>query len=953
MTGTAETLWMRWRNGLALLVLAWATLFAALVHVKVFSRAQFGFEVDAALTVTRSRVPGISPGERIEAVETETGRTSFPSVFSWLMFLDEAGSAPVRLWVRAPGAAQARPVEAAPFRRPLFPKLLYMLIPGLLTLLCALYLARRLWGDPLAPFLVLTEAATYVLVLSYTNLESIAASPPLLLQFFTWNVLAPPALVLFFLRVPVPAGWGRWPRAGWLFVPSLAQYLATVVLYLRLLVSPSEDMQWQFLTFVRFAIPVVNLGYGAVVAALMFWRVRTPTEKRQGVLYLGYGFVLALLVLTSSAFLHSRTTAVAQILNGNDQLMVLYGVLALSLTLSTSSKWTRILDRWVNRGFVYGAITAGILLLYIVLSGFIGLVLTQMFGVTSRIVTIGAAVLSTAGLFSVKPIVQDSIDRLFFRTRYRYAETLRELGERLAGIMELPRLLAQLLRILGENMGLSRASAWRYQEGRLARQQAWGAAPAAEAVSCPVSLLRRLRAQDPHSCVFLASRFADSREGEAETIRELFRSLEADCLVLLEFQGDTLGVLALAAPDGAFVFSRDEVDLLESVGKQAAVAMKNALSYSTILQLSESLAAQKREIELLKSRLEVENVYLRQELLSTARFGDLVGASPPMLQVRQMIEKVAPTDATVLITGESGTGKELVARTIHALSPRKERAMVVVNCAAIPETLLESELFGYVKGAFTGAVRRKVGQFEIADGSTLFLDEIGELTPALQVKLLRVLQEREFYPVGSETPVKVDVRIVTATNRDLAAMVQAGTFREDLYYRIHVVPIHLPALRERGDDVALLAQYLLEMHARRMGRKITGFTRAAMERLRTYSWPGNVRELSNVIERAVTLSDGPVLDADLLIPAIPDGGAFPMPGSDFPGKSAPPENDDPGFELPYKEAVEAFRRRYIQRLLERTGGNKSEAARLAGVNRPYLHRLIRELGLADDSEEET
>lgn len=949
MTTVFERIWLRWRNALALAVLAWATIFAVLVHIKVFSRAQFGIDVNANLVVTRSQIPGISPQDHLEAVKTPRKHIDFPSVFSWLLFLDEADESHVRLQVRTQGETTARFVEVRPQKRPLFPKLLYMLIPGIVTLLCALYLAYRLQKNPLAPFLVLTEAATYVLVLSYTNLESIAASPPLLLQFFTWNMLAPPALVLFFLRVPAPTPWGRWPRTGWLFVPSLVQYFITIFLYLRLLVSPSETIQWQFLTVARFAIPLVNFGYGIVVAALMLWRVRTPTEKRQGVLYLGYGFVLALLVLTSSAFLHSRDTAVAQILNGNDQLMILYGVLALSLTLSTSSKWTRILERWVNRGFVYGAITVGIVLLYIVLSGFIGLVLTQMFGVTSRIVTVGAAVLSTAGLFSVKHIVQDYIDRLFFRTRYRYAETLRELSERMAGVMELSRLLAQLVRILGENMGLSWASAYRYHEGHLIRQQTWGPAPEIMSIDCPATLLRRLQTIEPHSCVFLAS-WMSTGKTDAAWIR-IFDALHAKCLVVLEFQGEWLGVLALGAVDETFTFSRDELDLLESVAKQASVAMKNALSYSTILHLSESLAAQKREIEQLKSRLEVENVYLRQELLSTARFGDLVGNSPAMLQVRQMIEKVAPTDATVLITGESGTGKELVARTIHALSPRHGRAMVVVNCAAIPETLLESELFGHVKGAFTGATRRKVGQFEIADGSTLFLDEVGDLPLALQVKLLRVLQEREFHPVGSETPVKVDVRIIAATNRDLKAMVQAGTFREDLYYRIHVVPIHLPLLRQRGDDVILLAQYLLDMHARRMGRKLTGFSRAAIERMRAYAWPGNVRELSNVIERAVTLAEGPILDADILLPAI--SVTSELPTRETPTTTSVLENENLVFDLPYKEAVETFRRRYIARALERTGGNKSEAARLAGVNRPYLHKLIRELGITGESNGES
>jgi two-component system, NtrC family, response regulator HydG len=947
----ADRTWSRLRTWLVFAGLAWAAVFAVLVHVKVFTRAHLGVTIDDQLTVTGSRVPGVVPGDRLLAAEHAGQRTPFPSVFAWLRWLDEPLAGPVTLHVLGPGQEAPRAVVTSPGPRPWFPKILYLLVPGLITLLCAGYLLRRPDAHPIFPFLVVTEVATYVLVLSYTNLESLAASPPLLLQFFAWNVLAPPALVLFFLRTPSTVAWGRWPKAGWLFVPSLLQFLATVIMYARLLLRPDAATQGQFLTYTRFALPLTNLCYGLAVVALIFWRVRAGRpERRLGILYLGYGFVLALLGLTSFVFLHSQSTAVAQILGGNDLLMVLYSVLAISLTMSTSSKWTRILDRWVHRGFVYGAISAGSLVLYIGLSWLIGLLLTQMFGLTSRTVTLWAAVLVTAGLFSVRHVVQEYVDRLFFKTRYRYAETLRELGERMAAIMELPRLLAQLVRIVGESIGLPWARVYRVEGARLTRLSSWGEGAGPSSVPCPTARLRRAIVSAGEGTVLLRGQLAD--DVQAAPLRELLDALGAECLVVLEFQGDLLGVLVLGAPAEANLFSRDEVDLLASVGKQAAVAMKNALSYSTILQLSEDLAVQKREVERLKGRLEVENVYLRQELLSAARFGDLVGASPGMLQVRALIEKLAPTDATVIITGESGTGKELVARTIHGLSPRAPRPLVVVNCAAIPENLLESELFGHVKGAFTGAARRRIGQFELADGSTLFLDEIGELPLSLQSKLLRVLQEREFHPVGSETPVKVDVRILTATNRDLAAMVKAGTFREDLYYRIHVVPVHLPPLRERGDDLDLLAQYLLELHVRRMGRKVTGFTRTALDRLRAYSWPGNVRELANVIERAVALCEGEVLDESVILPVTGQPASTSSASASPSGEPSPgPAPAEPHLELPYKEAVEAFRRQYILRQLERTGGNKSEAARLMGVNRPYLHRLIQSLELAEAPED--
>ncbi len=942
MTGS----WRRLRWVLALASVVWASVFAVLVHVKVFTRARFDFGVDAAMQV--DRVAPDSPltiGDRILGVEQNGRHTPVPSVFAWLRWLDSASGDPVSLQVQSAESGSPHTVQLNPRRHPWFPKLLYMFLPGLITLLCAVHLARRPDKKPIYPFLVLTTVATYVLVLAYTNLESIAASPALLLQFFAWNVLAPPALVLFFLRTPTPVEWGNWPRAGLLFVPAFLQFVLTVALYVRLLVHPVEDLQNQFLTYTRMALPATNMCYGLAVVILMVRRVRQSHHRRLGLLFLGYGFFLALLTLTSVVFMHSRATAIAQIFGGNDLLMVLFSVLAVSLTVSTSSEWTRRLDRWVHRGFVYGAITVGIVLLYVFISWVISVLLAQLFNLTSRTVTILAAVLATAGLFSVRHIVQDYIDRLFFKTRYRYAETLTELGERLAAIMELPRLLAQFARILGESIGVRFAAVYRHENQRLMRQEVWGDAPdMASTMPFSMHMLRKLRMRNRTQTVFLRSRLEDSPEDRE--VDALFERLNARAITLLEFQGDLLGVLVLGEDEGSDSFSQDEVDLLTSAGKQAAVAMKNALSYSRILELGTSLSNRTREIERLKSRLEVENVYLQQALMSAARFGDLVGESPPMLEMRAMIEKIAPTDASVVITGESGTGKELVARTIHALSPRAARPLVVVNCAAIPETLLESELFGHVKGAFTGAARRKTGQFELADSSTLFLDEIGEMPLSLQAKLLRVLQEREFHPVGSETAVKVDVRILTATNRDLSAMVAAGTFREDLYYRIHVVPLHLPPLREREKDIDLLSQYFLEFHASRMGKKINGFSRDALERLRSYSWPGNVRELGNVIERAVALTSGEILDDQVVLPEKPHKPphTVPMPAS---GDASPPAPEGE-LDLPYKEAVEAFRRRYIVRVLDRTGQNKSEAARLMGVNRPYLHRLIRELGLSDD-----
>jgi PAS domain S-box-containing protein len=256
-----------------------------------------------------------------------------------------------------------------------------------------------------------------------------------------------------------------------------------------------------------------------------------------------------------------------------------------------------------------------------------------------------------------------------------------------------------------------------------------------------------------------------------------------------------------------------------------------------------------------EERLRQENVVLREEIDKASMFEEIVGASPALQAVLSRVSKVAPTDSTVLITGETGTGKELVARAIHRRSSRVSRAFISVNCAAIPRDLIASELFGHEKGAFTGAIQRRLGRFELADGGTIFLDEVGELAPDTQVALLRVLQEREFERVGGQHPIRVDVRVIAATNRDLTEAVAGGTFRRDLFYRLNVFPLEVPPLRERQQDIAVLVEYFIDRYARKAGKTIRQVSKRALDRLKAYPWPGNVRELQNVIERSVIVSD--------------------------------------------------------------------------------------------------
>jgi DNA-binding NtrC family response regulator len=328
---------------------------------------------------------------------------------------------------------------------------------------------------------------------------------------------------------------------------------------------------------------------------------------------------------------------------------------------------------------------------------------------------------------------------------------------------------------------------------------------------------------------------------------------------------------------------------------------------------------------------------------AAGRFG-LVGRSPVLEQVFSVIEKVADTPSTVLITGESGTGKELIARALHSNSHRNAAPFIKINCAAIPKTLMESELFGYEKGAFTGAVGSKPGRFELADTGTLFLDEIGEIPVEMQVKLLRVLQESEFERVGGIKTIKVDVRLVTATNRDLLKEVQAGNFREDLFYRLNVVPIHLPPLRERRGDIPILVEHFVGKFNERLKKQIGSVDDEALERLVAHPWPGNIRELENVLERTILFSEGPTIRARDLPPELsakPE--AKPEPGA--PTAEIAPR---PGsLKEMVRQETERLERELIVRALDETGGNVTQAARRLKISRKSLQTKMKEFGLRD------
>jgi Nif-specific regulatory protein len=421
----------------------------------------------------------------------------------------------------------------------------------------------------------------------------------------------------------------------------------------------------------------------------------------------------------------------------------------------------------------------------------------------------------------------------------------------------------------------------------------------------PVQVSRTIVAQVLLEGVAVLCNDLPADDAYANTDSVVMRHIHSVLAVPLEVFDRPLGVIYLDATDPEARFDEDHLQLLTAIGGIAASALDNA-------RRMEWLEEENRRLQ---SEMNVEH--------------NMVGESPKMREVYQFINRVASRDSTVLIFGESGTGKELVARAIHRNSGRANKPCVAINCAALAETLLESELFGHEKGSFTGAIAQKKGKLEVAEGGTVFLDEVGELAPMLQAKLLRVLQEREFERVGGTRTIKLDVRLIAATNRDLEEEVKKGRFREDLFYRLNVVSLRMPGLRERREDISLLASYFAAKYAKRANRTIVGISPQARAFLSGYDWPGNVRELENAIERAVVLGS-----SDLILP------------EDLPEVILEKAGPAGGTEVnAFHDAVRDAKKHLIVTAVEHAGGNYTEAARMLGLHPNYLHRLIRNLNL--------
>ena len=937
--------------GVPLGALITAVVFIGLCHVYIFTEPDFGFGIDENQSVQvvkwdREAGEQLRNGDLLIAVVPEGGEAVVVrSGFHYLVLNRRLGMGKRAGFVFSRGGKKFT-VSLRSEPPVLMPSLAFTLGSFLVVLILCLVLWVSRRGEPGVNWFIVVILNIYVVLYGFTHLKGILGMAPLYMGYLFYALFTLPLLLHAFLRFPEPVPLlKRFPRLpAMVYAPQVLLTLASGVGYLSLALDPSQINQERMLLMGKWAIPAMFVVYMAASLVVILVRfVTAPSALRKQIQWIMYGAVLAGLLTMGFSFSRWNTAPAAWLLESSEYLLPIYAILALTIAFSFMEFRLIDVDRIVHRSLVYAVLSGVIIVVYFALAGGLGLLLTQVFDTTSNTVTVLSTIVSVAMFFPLRKAVQANVDRLFFRHHTVYQEILQQASGEFVTMLDMDRLSKMLLDMLVTK--LSRRHAMLLLAGadrRLEVVRAAGREPELPAGLPTVDsfTLRKLRAHSSGQTVAVARLLTDLQPPRlAREFDAIFDSLDASLVVFLVVRDRVLGLLVLGSKVDESMVSRDEIVTLEALGRQLSVVLRNASAYTEIEKLSLDLASQQREILELKSRVEAENVYLREELQQVARHGDIVGESAAIIAVLEKVARVARTDATALIRGESGTGKELIARAIHDQSERAHRPLVTINCAAIPETLLESEMFGHEKGAFTGAVARKRGRFELADGGTLFFDEVGDMPHSLQAKLLRALQEGEVLPVGAEAPIRVNVRVIAATHRDLEQQVTDGLFREDLFYRLNVVPIELPPLRERVEDIPTLAEHLMSLFAARTGKEITGISKRGLDRLLAYPWPGNVRELGNVIERAVVLSSGAVLDAEVTLPTVSASGA---PGSLVAAEPA----DAPILEpLEFHEAVNEHKRRLIVEAISRNNGNRAAAARELGLQRTYLYRLAKQLGV--------
>jgi len=770
--------------------------------------------------------------------------------------------------------------------------------------------------------------------------QVIAGRLELLLAFVVLASLLPPVTLHFFLIYPQTSPLIK--RFGFftkfIYLPSMV-YMGVMgwLLFRMAGGGPTETLDPAAVrhlleTVQRLAVYHLGVTFIYCLASLAsLWycqRTTLHTDVKNQIKWVWWGVATAVIPLIMLGVLASES--IAANVFGQLQFWAMLAMLAVLVATGLSLLKYRLMyvDTILNRSLGYVMVSGLMMVIYLAAVGIASWILSWVTGEVSRIPFL-VSVLAIALFFRpVSDRVQQIIDRKFYRERYEFQQAVYNASQAIGRILDLDQLLRQLMDTIMDSLHVKRGALllWDPTEHRVKVAVARGYLE-------PESQLT-LGWQDPLFAHVLRTRSpVATRElhernwntGEFEDIIARLVKMHAEVAIPIIREDEVLGLFILGRKRSRQIYSHEDVQLLMTLANHAAVALHNARTYTRMerlnVQLQDNIGKieeQRREILGLQQQLLSENVYLKEEIEAKYNFQDIIGTSPGIQQVLETVKKVALSTSAVLIRGDSGTGKELIARAIHFNSRRSEKPFVRVNCAVLHENLLESELFGHVKGAFTGAMSDRPGRFDVADGGTIFLDEIGDISPHTQVKLLRVLQEKEFEPVGSNDTRSVDVRVIAATNRDLEALMRQERFREDLFYRLNVISIEIPPLRQRREDIFPLAIHFLNKYARAAGKPIQSIDPDVLELFKRYRWPGNVRELENLIERAVVLADGNALTVN----------DFPIEVDVADDEPGPGPN---GGAL--TDQLDAIERESLKTALKGANGNKSRAAKGLGLAR--------------------
>ena len=847
----------------------------------------------------------------------------------------------------------------------LLPSFLWFFLKMFLFTIGAIVFWKRPTDDAAAQFFILCVVTLCAYMGGY-HWSHFTTQPAIMVVFIVSAVLLPVVNLHFYLLFPRKKSWlAYYPRRTLLIIYAIpllilgmliAGYIDVRMQYRILTEAPAADSVQTFKTHLEFfkwtifvALGSSALWYVGGLAALVHsLRTVTAAEERKQVQCILFGVAVALVPIGFSlGLVLAAPTAFAE---GWATWPMFFASASVTLAFAISITRYRLmeLDKLISSGMAYFLVSFAATLLYYVVAFLGTLLFSQGFLPTiSQALSVSATALLIVLVLDVaRSRVYKALDRRYSRNKSQLDQTLQQMSQAVADLVDPPALAQRLLRATAELLGVGRGAVY-LREGdppifRLAGHV--GAPPALEELALGFPVVEAV--QDGHP--LQRSRGKTPFVGPAQ--RQL-AFLGGELAHPLTDEGGLVAVLVLGAKDSPY--RPEDWNVLAALAQLTVPALANAGRHRTIEHLNrelqakvEQVAEQQRRILALQTQLRQTTVRTTPRQCDTAPAesapslpGGIVGSGPVVRQLLGLVRKVAATDAAVLIRGESGTGKELLARAIHETSGRAGRSFVKVHCTALSPGLLESELFGHVKGAFTGAHRDKVGRFELADGGTLFLDEIGDISLEVQTKLLRVLQERTFERVGSSDPIRVDVRIITATHQHLEELIRQHRFREDLYYRLNVFPIEVPPLRDRPEDIPELVQHFFKRAAQRFGKEPPQIDDDAMALLKGFAWPGNIRQLENVIERAVVIAEGTVITPEEL-PAEVFAASVP---NHTPALAPPTLSFVNGSWKTDRDSVE---RDQLVRALAAAGGNKAEAARALGVARSTLLSRLKKLGLA-------